>query len=154
MAQEEIYGKRNSDYSAWHRRNSTRRFVGIEDAQLLAMIDLDACLWIEYDNNTKDPVVLIETAVDVGQSHKPTTVTRKLAERAGVPALLVLYSLADCDNPANANCQDISGFRVKRIWPNPRNDWKRLTPEQYAKMLLRARRFQTNRLDELFDFDE
>ena len=51
--QEEIYGTRDRAYSAWHRRGSTRRYVGIDRAQLLAMIDLDAALYVEYDNGTK-----------------------------------------------------------------------------------------------------
>lgn len=66
--QEEQYGTRDLTYSAWHRRLSTRRFVGIERAQALAMIDLDAALYIEYDQGSKHPVALIETARDVGQA--------------------------------------------------------------------------------------
>lgn len=82
--QEERYGTRDRTYSAWHRRLSTRRFVGIDRAQLLAMIDLDASLYVEYDDRTKEPVALIETARDVGQEHKPVTVTRRLAVRPAV----------------------------------------------------------------------
>ena len=62
MSQEEKYNERRRDYSAWHRRNSTRRFIGIEHAQLLAMIDLDASIYVEYDDGTKEPIALIETA--------------------------------------------------------------------------------------------
>jgi hypothetical protein len=36
---DERYGTRDRTYSAWHRRLSTRRFVGIDRAQLLAMLD-------------------------------------------------------------------------------------------------------------------
>jgi hypothetical protein len=43
--QEERFGNRDRTYSAWHRRSSVRRFVGIEKAQLLAMIDLDGALY-------------------------------------------------------------------------------------------------------------
>ena len=82
MAQEEKYGTRDRTYSAWHRRLSTQRFVGIEKAQLLAMIDLDAALYVEYDDGTKEPLALIETAQDVGQAYKPATVTLRLAKRA------------------------------------------------------------------------
>lgn len=38
--QEEVYAIQDRSYSAWHRRHSTRRFVGIDRAQLLAMVDL------------------------------------------------------------------------------------------------------------------
>src|SRR5688500_12286183 len=73
MSQEERFGTRDRSYSAWHRRNSTRRFVGIERAQTLAMIDLDASLYVEYDDATKEPIALIETAIDCGQEFKPAT---------------------------------------------------------------------------------
>ena len=66
MAQEEVYNTRDRSYSAWHRRKSTGRFIGFEHAQLLAMIDLDASLYVEYDDGTKEPIALIETAIDVG----------------------------------------------------------------------------------------
>lgn len=68
--QEERFNIRDLTYSAWHRRLSTRRFVGIEKAQSLAMIDLDGALYIEYDDGSKRPVALIETAIDVGQHTK------------------------------------------------------------------------------------
>ena len=51
------------------------------------MIDLDASLYIEYDDGTKEPLALIETAQDIGQTYKNTTVTKKLAERAKLPCL-------------------------------------------------------------------
>ena len=64
MSQEERHGTRDRSYSAWHRRQSTRRYIGIEKATLLAMIDLDASLYVEYDDGTKEPLALIETAQD------------------------------------------------------------------------------------------
>jgi len=76
-----------------HRRHSTRRFVGIERAQLLSMIDLDAALYVEYDDSSKEPLALIETARDVGQGYKAATVTRNLAKRAGLPCYCVLLPL-------------------------------------------------------------
>ena len=79
MTQEERRGTRDMSYSAWHRRKSTSRFVGIEKAQTLAMIDLDAALYVEYDDSEKRPLALIEVAVDVGQRWKAGTVTQLLA---------------------------------------------------------------------------
>ena len=46
MPHEEVTGTRDRTYSAWHRRMSTRRYVGIEAAQTLCMIDLDASLYV------------------------------------------------------------------------------------------------------------
>lgn len=83
--QEEVFASRDRAYSAWHRRNSTRWFVGIDRAQLLAMVDLDCSLFIEYDDGTKEPLALIETARDVGQPYKPATVTLALARKAKLP---------------------------------------------------------------------
>jgi len=145
--QEERYGTRDRAYSAWHRRLSTRRFVGIEHAQRLAMIDLDAALYVEYDGDSKQPLALIETARDVGQSHKPASVTVSLAKRARVPAYLLLYRPATTPNPADPRSPDIARFRIRRMWPRPERDWRTLTPGEWAKALLQIREWSTRRLD-------
>lgn len=145
--QEERYGTRDRAYSAWHRRLSTRRFVGIEHAQRLAMIDLDAALYVEYDDQRKEPLALIETARDVGQEYKPTTVSANLARRASLPCYCVLYSLSDQPNPADPQWRDISGFRVRRAWPNPETEWRELTPQEWADALLRVRQWKAKQLD-------
>ena len=144
---EENYGTRDRTYSAWHRRLSTRRFVGIDRAQLLAMIDLDASLYIEYDDHSKEPVALIETARDVGQDHKPVTVTRRLAVRAGLPCYVLLYKAAEGVNPADPRWRDIARFRVKRVWPKPEAIWRTLAPGEWAQALLQIRAWASRRLD-------
>lgn len=147
MSQEERHGgQRDLTYSAWHRRHSTRRFVGINQAQLLAQIDLDASLWVEYDDGTKEPLALIESARDVGQ-WKPGTVTRKLAEKAGIPAFVVLYTPSQSMNPADKRWPDIARFRVRELAPTSRTDWKVYTPEEWARKLLSLREDQSKRLD-------
>jgi hypothetical protein len=118
---------------------STRRFVGIEKAQTLGMIDLDASLYVEYDDATKEPIALIETARDVGQEFKPATVTANLARRANLLACVVLYLPSDTPNPADPNWPDIARFRVKRLWPNPTGQWCHKLPEQWANDLVRIR---------------
>ncbi len=145
--QEEIYGTRDRAYSAWHRRGSTRRFVGIDSAQLLAMIDLDAALYVEYDNGTKEPLALIETALDVGQRHKTATVTKMLAKRAGVPCYCVLYMPGRNANPADSRWRDIRQFRVRRMWPRPEKEWRVLTPQEWAHGLIKIRAWSAKRLD-------
>lgn len=148
MAQEEIFNQRRRDYSAWHRRQSTRRYVGIEKAQLLAMIDLDASLYVEYDDGTKEPLALIETAQDVGQSYKTATVTAKLARRADIPCYVVLYTLADCPNPADPEWCDILRFRVKRLHPHPEMHWRTATPAEWAQALVSMRNWSAKRVDD------
>lgn len=146
--QEEKYNTRDRSYSAWHRRLSTRRFIGIENAQLLAMIDLDASLYVEYDDGTKEPLALIETARDVGQEHKTATVTLNLARRANLPCFVVLYTLSDNPNPADREWKDIGSFRVRRLHPpNKRWEWERLTPAEWADRLLKMRKWVGERLD-------
>ncbi len=150
MSQEEIYGTRDRSYSAWHRRMSTRRFVGIEKAQTLAMIDLDASLYVEYDDRTKEPIALMETARDVGQSNKPSTVTRNLARKAGLAACVVLYKTSAEKNPADPRWPDIVSFRVKRIWP-PGGNWRNITPRRWAEILVELRVIEAAKLDKLLD---
>ena len=145
--QEERYGNRDRAYSAWHRRHSTRRFIGIDRAQMLAMIDLDAALYVEYDDGSKEPLALIETALDVGQRYKSAAVTSRLAKRANVPCYCVLYTLAKNANPADPQWRDIERFRVRRLWPQPEATWRTVNPQQWATALLRIRAWATNRLD-------
>lgn len=155
VSQEERYGNRCNAYSAWHRRNSTRRFVGIENAQLLAMIDIDVAVFVEYDDQTKDPLIICEVARDVGQAYKPATVTAnlsKLCTARQVPAYLVLYRLSDIANPADDSCKDIAAFRVKRLWPNPVREFTLLTPQQWAERLLKIRLWVSKRIDETQPF--
>jgi hypothetical protein len=154
MMQEEIYGTRDRTYSAWHRRLSTRRFVGIDRAQLLAMIDLDASLYVEYDDGTKEPIALIETARDVGQRFKSATVTTKLAKLSGLPCYCVLYSCSDAPNPADPAWPDISEFRVKRLWPKPEHTWRTVKPGEWAGALLKIRAWASARVDVIVANDD
>lgn len=138
MSQEERFGTRDRTYSAWHRRMSTRRFVGIEKAQTLAMIDLDAALYVEYDDSTKEPIALVETARDCGQTYKCAAVTRNLAKRAGIEAFVVLYTPSRTQNPADSEWPDISEFRVMQLHPVA-SDWKTLSPATWARCLVNIR---------------
>jgi hypothetical protein len=146
--QEEKYFDRDRSYSAWHRRRSISRFVGIEAAQTLSMIDLDMVLYVEYDDATREPLCLVETARDVGQREKPCSVTVRLARRAKLPAYLVLYECALEPNPADVEAPDIQGFRVKRVWPSPEGDWRNLSPDEWASALVRIRNWQARKVDQ------
>lgn len=147
MPQEEKYGTRDRTYSAWHRRMSTQRFVGIERAQLLAMIDLDASLYVEYDDGTWEPLLLVETAIDKGQGYKCAAVTQKLAAKAGIAAYVLLYKIADTPNPAAPEWHDISQFRVKRLWPAPDKAWRQVMPLEWARALVKVRAWAANKID-------
>lgn len=147
MSLQERYGFRDSCYSQWHRPNSVRRFVGIEKAQLLSMIDIDVVPWVEYDEKTKEALALIETALDVGQTMKPAYITKSLAKRAGLPCYVVLYKLSESVNPANCECRDITEFRVKRLLPEPETGWIKYSPKAWADMLVLMRSESAKKLD-------
>lgn len=147
MSQEEIYNTRDRAYSAWHRRLSTSRFVGIEKAQLLAMIDLDASVYIEYDDGTKEPLALIETAQDVGQTYKTATVTLNLAKRANLPCYIVLYQLSEKRNPFDGKWMDIKQFRIKRLHPQYEHNWRTMDPKEWALNLIKLRDWQAKKID-------
>lgn len=134
-------------YSAWHRRFSIARFVGIEKAQLLSMIDLDAALYVEYDDRTREPLALIETARDTGRGWKSSTITARLARRAGLPCYCVLYTCANDPNPADPRYFDVIRLRVLRRWPRPETKWRTLTPHAWAHALLQIRAWSARRLD-------
>lgn len=146
--QEEQFGTRDRAYSAWHRRRSISRYVGIEAAQTLSMVDLDMVLFVEFDHSSREPLCLVETARDVGQTEKPCSVTVRLARRAKLPAYLVLYRCALEPNPADVDAPDIEGFRVKRIWPAPESEWREMGPDAWASALVRIRSWQANKVDQ------
>jgi len=147
MSQEERYGERDLSYSAWHRVRSIARFVGLERAQALKMVDQDAVLYLELDGATKEPLALIEVAIDVGQQSKPATTMARLAAKANLPAFTALYSLAKSANPADKRQLDIQRFRVRRVWPAPEHEWRELTPQEWAQGLLQIRSWSAARLD-------
>ena len=145
--QEERYGTRDLSYSAWHRAASIRRYVGWEHAQLLNMVDTDCVLFLEYHQQTKEPLALIEAAIDVGQDRKPATAIAQLAKRARIPAYLVLYKRSIEPNPADPRMPDVSGFRIKRLYPRAEMAWRNVPPADWASALLRIRAWSAKRLD-------
>lgn len=147
MAQEERWGTRDRTYSAWHRSSSTKRFVGIENAQLLSMIDVDGVYWVEYEDGDRWPVALVEAARDMNRDRKPATVMTNLAKMAGISAIVALYTPATAPNPADNSCPDIAMFRYRRVWPEGQEDWITCTPADFAEMLLRLRQWSGRRLD-------
>jgi len=146
VSDEERYGARDLSYSAWHRVRSIARYVGLEAAQNLKMVDQDVTLYLELDPACRAPLALIETAQDVGQARKPASATARLAELCGLPAFTVLYKVASTPNPADPAQRDIEAFRVRRIWPAPEHDWRSLTPKEWAKGLLQVRAWSADRM--------
>ena len=149
MPQEEIFGTRDRSYSAWHRRNSTRRFVGIEKAQTLAMIDLDASLYVEYDDKTKDPLILIETAMDRARDKTGNRYHKSwLSDAYPFVGLCALYTLSNALNPADPTCKDIVCFRAKRLHQNRKRNGERSHPQEWADHLVALRNWASAQIDQ------
>lgn len=127
MSLAERYGTRDLTYSKWHRPPSIRRYLDDRTATDLSWIDIDCC---EYCERCKEPLALLELAQDVGQSTKPTVVTKNLAIRARISAYLVFYKVLN---------GDIVSFRLRQIAPR-RNAEKNLTPAQFAVFLAGLRK--------------
>jgi len=155
MSAKEEYGTRDLSYSRWHRRDSIKRFIDEENAKKLSKIDVDVCIFVEYADNLKIPLLLIEVAMDVGQEYKTATVTKSLANRAGIPAFVLLYKISKTQkNPANTENEeyfDIKSFRYKSIGAvSPTGfidrEWVFVTPQDWGKLLVRARDFSAKKL--------
>jgi hypothetical protein len=115
---------------------------------------LDGALYVEYDGASKEPLALIETARDVGQPWKASSVTVALARRARLPAYLLLYRPSEAANPADPRQPDIAQFRIRRLHPRPDKEWRTLTPGEWARALLRIRSWAARQLDSTAANDE
>jgi hypothetical protein len=142
---QELLAYRDLAYSAFHREESLRRFLTPTEAASLAMIDID-CAYVEYDHNSKRPLILVEIARDCGQSYKTATVITNLARAANLPAYAVLYAVSERGNPADRRFADLEGFRIRRLHPRPETNWRRLSPKQWALALVKIRTWSAKRL--------
>ena len=97
---DERYGHRDLTFSRWHRTLGDH----------VTCIDMD---FLEYCRRCRQPLAFIETARDVGQGFKPTTVQKKTAEQANVPAYCVLYKPQDVENEHAG----IASARGSRVFP-------------------------------------
>ena len=87
-----VYAFSNGAYSDWHRK-----YDGI------AYIDVDS---VECCMYCYEPLAIIETCFDKGQTWKATTLSKIIASRLNIPCFLVFYK------PLN---QTSLTFRIKRI---------------------------------------
>ena len=140
-------GRIDRAYSEWHRLGSLKRFLPEAAALRASCIDLDTVQFVEYDDGSREPLAIFETAMDTGQRQKPATVTANLARRADLPAFCVLYTPADRPNPADPRWPDIAQFRIKRLWPHPEPGWRTVTPAEFAAALLQIRGWSLRRIE-------
>jgi len=143
--QEEMYGTRDLSFSAWHRRDSIKRFINYKDAEKLSMIDLDSGCWIEYENNFQEPIAIMEVAKDVGKD-KCARIVQRLAEKADIYGLRLLYKLSKEQNPIDKTVFDILQFKVKILYPKQDTDEKIFTPKQWAESLVKMRKYALSQI--------
>lgn len=139
MARARRYGE-DLTYSEWHRNTLPKLYH--RRGHRLDMANRDDT---EFCHFCKWPIGIVEEVVDRGQdlNDKATTVTKRLAENANIPALLVAPRI-DRPPEIQARINDLNAeirrleaqhpityFTVRRLWPHP-TKLERLTPEQYA----------------------
>jgi len=105
--------QRDLTYSRWHRQfTGEYRFIDIDH--------------VEYCPYCNEPLALIETARDVGQTYKCAEITTLIAKKIGVFSLIVLYKVNESG--------EIINFRVKYTNPNG-YDYLNYSPMDYLKLL-------------------
>lgn len=138
MSRHERYEQRDRGFSNWHR-------YACDDKS--SMIDIDG---LEYcgTRGCAMPLLMIETARDVGQSFKPTTAMRGLAIAANVPAVTLLWTPSESwrEESPHCDCQKlhrlhpgcdhgISGFRAQHVYPNRQRTWKNVEATKIASWI-------------------
>lgn len=113
-------------FSRWHRTLPA----------LAACIDIDM---VEYCARCREPLAFIETAKDVGQDIKPVTVLRRIAERADIPAFVLLMTFSEEAHLRGDDANAILRFRARRFWPPPETDWRTWTPQECAAFIVGLR---------------
>jgi hypothetical protein len=115
----EKFGTRDLSYNHWHRELIREGF---------GMIDIDS---VQMCTFCQEPLALIETAADVGQSlsSKKAFGTAKLARRANLPAYVILYK-------PNTDNTSIVGVKILQIVPERKYFSIGTTPEEWRMFLL------------------
>jgi hypothetical protein len=139
MARNRVYGE-DLTFAEWHRNRLPELYV--RTGHRLDMANRD---WTEFCHHCKATLAMWEEVTDRGQNlaDKATTVTRGLAERANVHALLVAPRI---DRPRDVQrtidmlnteirrleaLHPISRFTVRRLFPEM-GPFVTLTPDEFA----------------------
>ena len=118
----ERYGTRDLAYSQWHRAESLQHYIGAERAEFADMIDVD---FVDYCHWCGTPVMLVETAFDVGEP-KSARVLTKLGKMAGVPTYKLLYSYSE---------GILTGLRVQQTYPWNFDSLHPVSVEEWAQII-------------------
>lgn len=143
MSRSRRYGE-DLTYAEEHRRRLPELYGRI--GHRLDMADRD---WTEFCHHCKEPLAIVEEVRDMGQdlNDKATTVTRRLAARAALPAYLMAWRI---ERPANVQAEidrlndrireleaayPIVGFRARQLFPR-RTALIAYTPEKWFELVL------------------
>jgi hypothetical protein len=107
----------SNSYSKWHRTGPKR----------IAFLDID---YIEYCERCYEPLLLCELAHGTKNTNKPYYVTRNLALKAGIPAVVILYETDD-DGPTGT----LNKLRVRQVAPDV-DEFKAFLPSEWAAILV------------------
>lgn len=139
MARSRRYGE-DLTVAEWHRHALAALYR--RNGHRLDMADRD---WTEFCHYCKEPLGIWEEVVDRGQNlyDKATTITRRIAQRANLPALLVAARIVrplevqrridelNAEIRALEAAYPIEHFTVRRLTPAP-SSFERYTPEEFA----------------------
>ncbi len=139
MARRRKYGE-DLTYAEWHRNMLADMYQ--RRGHRLDMADRD---WTEVCHFCREPLGIAEEVIDRGQDlrDKATTITRNMAKRANVPALLIAPRMnrppevQQRIDQLNTEIREleaahpITRFTVKRLWPHP-TELETFWPDEFA----------------------
>lgn len=120
MSRHERYDARDRGFSNWHR------YACSDDAFMVDIDGMESC----SRKGCRTPLLLIETARDIGQDFKPVTALIGLARKADVPAVVLLWKPSATWQDESPHCpcmrdkrrhegcdHGIASFRAQHIYP-------------------------------------
>ena len=135
LSAEQLYperiGRRTAErlFSIWWKRNCPVEWTVVNVDHILPVNgnlgEEDTWVVSKYG----DALLIVETALDTGQDSKICSVTRSLAS-------CVDYRRAYCVllTPSSDE-QEISAFRIKRLWPEDPEEWPGFLPATSAQLV-------------------
>jgi len=107
------YAFSNGDYNDWHRRYEG--IAGI-DVDFIEVCPVKGC---------NEPLAILETCYDKGQTYKNTTLVKTLSDRLRIPAFLVFYKKVG---------QGSLAFRIKRLHVS-NSDYEYMNEDEWLREL-------------------
>ena len=107
------YAFSNGLYNAWHRQYEN---LGGIDVDFIEVCPVKGCY---------EPLAILETCYDKGQTYKNTTLVKTLSDRLRIPAFLVFYKKVG---------QGSLSFRIKRLHVS-NSDYEYMNEDEWLREL-------------------